>query len=336
MPLSVTLKAVAARAGVSYQTVSKVLNGQLKVSPETERRILEASQALGYRPNHIARNMRLQRSHMIGYSWVPTSANQVNHILDGFLSSMVQEAEAAGFHLLPFPYRDGDALVEPYRDLIDTGRVDGFVLSSVNYNDPRIHFLLERGFPFVAFGRSDPQLDFPYVDVDGGAGMRQAAEHLIARGHVRIAVIGWPPESRVGNDRLDGFFTTLHKAGLSIRPEWVQRGEGSFEYGYAAATHLLENLERPTAIVALNDTQAIGALHAARVKGLEVGRDIAIIGFDDAPMAQYLIPPLTSIRQPIREAGRKCVEILVRLMANDEPKERQVLLVPQLIVRDSG
>src|SRR5574339_472690 len=160
----VTLKEVALRAGVSYQTVSKVLNRQAQVSRETEQRITDAVQELGYRPNQIARNMRVMRSYMIGYSWVPTTPNQVNHILDQFLSSMVLEAEAAGYHLLPFPFREGDAHVEDYRELINTGRVDGFVLSSVNYNDPRISFLIEQNFPLVAFGRANPELDFPYVD----------------------------------------------------------------------------------------------------------------------------------------------------------------------------
>lgn len=333
----VTLKEVAGRAGVSYQTVSKVLNRQTQVSPDTEQRILDAVRELGYRPNQIARNMRANRSHMIGYSWVPTAPNQANHILDQFLSSMVLEAEAAGYHLLPFPFREGEELVDAYRELIDTGRVDGFVLSSINYNDPRITFLLERQFPFVAFGRSDPKLDFPYVDIDGADGLCQAMQHLMDQGHRRIAAIAWPETSRVGNDRLRGYFESMQEHGLEVRPEWVERGEGTFEFGLEAASRLFElpAPERPTAIVALNDTQAIGAVHAVRAHGLEVGRDISVIGFDDAPMSQYLLPPMTTVRQPIRAAGRKCVEILVALLKGDPPQESQVLLQPQLIVRAS-
>lgn len=338
MAAKVTLKQVASRAGVSYQTVSKVLNKQAQVSEETEKRILDAVHELGYRPNQIARNMRAKRSFMIGYSWIQTSEDQVNHILDHFLTSMVQEAEAAGYHLLPFPYREGEALVDTYRELIDTGRVDGFVLSSVNYNDPRILFLLERKFPFVAFGRSNPDLDFPFVDVDGVNGLCQAMEHLISRGHRRIAALAWPESSRVGNERLQGYFESMQITGRDIRPQWIQRGEGTFEFGREAGSRLfgLPEPDRPTAIVTLNDTQAIGALHAAREHGLEVGKDIAIIGFDDAPMSQFLFPPLTTVRQPIHEAGRKCVEILVALMKGEQPVERQVLLAPSLIIRDSG
>lgn len=338
MASKATLKQVAVRAGVSYQTVSKVLNKQAQVSRETEKRIHEAVHELGYRPNQIARNMRAKRSHMIGYSWAQTSPNQVNHILDQFLTSMVREAEAAGYHLLPFPFREGDGLVDAYRELIDTGRVDGFVLSSVNYDDPRVTFLLERNFPFVAFGRSNPEVDFPYVDVDGFDGICQAMQYLISRGHQRIAVVAWPENSRVGNQRMRGYLESMQAAGLKICSEWIERGEGTFEFGREAASRLLglPTPDRPTAIVTLNDTQAIGVLHAARDAGLEVGKELAIVGFDDAPMSQYLFPPLTTICQPIPEAGRKCVEILVSLMKGENSTEHHVLLLPELITRASA
>jgi DNA-binding LacI/PurR family transcriptional regulator len=338
MASKVTLKQVAARAGVSYQTVSKVLNRQAQVSRETEQRVLGAVHELGYRPNQIARNMRAKRSFMIGYSWVQTRSDQVNHILDQFLTSMVQEAEAAGYHVLPFPFREGEQMTTAYRELIDTGRVDGFILSSVNYNDPRIAFLLERNFPFVAFGRSNPELDFPYVDVDGFEGICQAMRYLISHGHRRIAAIAWPENSRVGNERLRGYFESLSTAGLPICSEWIERGEGTFDFGLEAASRLLglPAADRPTAIVTLNDTQAIGALHAARNHGLVVGRDVMIIGFDDAPMSQYLFPALTTIRQPIYEAGQRCVEILISLMKGQPPAERHSLLPPTLVTRVSA
>jgi DNA-binding LacI/PurR family transcriptional regulator len=338
MSPKVTLKAVAAHAGVSYQTVSKVLNGQLQVAPETRQRIMDAVRELDYRPNQIARSMRARRSFMIGYSWVQTSPDQVNHVLDQFLTSMVREAEAAGYHLLPFPFREGQEQVDDYQELIDTGRVDGFVLSSVNYNDPRIAFLMQRAFPFVAFGRSNPELDFPYVDVDGAEGLRQATLHLIENGHQRIGAIAWPHDSRVGNERMRGYFDAMQSAGLEVLPEWIVRGEGTFEFGRESIFRLMDlPLEqRPTALVTLNDTQAIGVTHAARERGLEIGRDLAIVGFDDAPMSQYLFPSLTTVRQPIREAGRKCVEILIAQIEGKPLEQAQVLLSPELIVRASG
>lgn len=338
MASKVTLKQVATRAGVSYQTISKVLNGQAQVSAETQGRIMQAVEELGYRPNRFARNMRAGRSFMIGYSWVPTSPDQPNHILDQFLTSMVQEATGAGYHLLPFPYRDGDNHVDDYRELIETGHVDGFVLSSINFDDPRIGFLLQRGFPFVAFGRSNPDLDFFFVDVDGADGTRQEVEHLVSRGHRRIAALAWPETSRVGQDRMRGYSDAMKSAGLEVNSTWIRRGEGTFNFGYDATLELLRLPpdQRPTAIIAFNDTQAIGAMHAAQSQGLNVGKDIAIAGFDDAPMAQYLLPPLTTVRQPIRLAGRKCVELLVNLMLDKQPEEHQVLLKPELILRASA
>ncbi len=334
----VSLKDVAELAGVSYQTVSKVLNGQVHASPETLQRIQSAAQKLGYRPNRQARSLRTQRSHMIGYSWEPPQAGQANFILDLFLTSMVEEAEAAGYHLLPFPYREGSSQIQSYQNLIDAGYVDGFVLTSVNYGDARARFLTEQGFPFVAFGRASAGLDFPWVDVDGAAGLRLATAHLIERGHPRIAALAWPADSRVGNDRLEGYLAALRAAGRTAPPEWIARGEGTFAFAYAATRRWLEAeaAQRPTAVVAMNDTMAIGALHAAQALGLRVPQDLAVIGFDDAPMAEFLWPPLTSIRQPIREAGRKCVELLIKTMDGQALAKHQVLLQPELIVRASA
>jgi DNA-binding LacI/PurR family transcriptional regulator len=269
---------------------------------------------------------------------VTTSPEEINHILDLFLSSMIEEAEAAGYHLLPFPYREGDAQVRAYAELIDAGRVDGFVLSSVNYHDPRLSYLQERQFPFVAFGRGEPTIYFPYVDVDGAAGLRLATEHLLGLGHRRIGVLAWPAGSHVGDDRLSGYLDALRAAGLEPEPEWIVRGQGSFEVGREATAEWLarDPAQRPTGVVALNDALALGAFRAVQERGLLPGRDLSIVGFDDAPMALYVWPPLTSVRQPVRLAGRKCVEILVNLLEGQPPAATQVLLTPELVVRQSS
>lgn len=334
----VNIKDVAARAGVSYQTVSKVLNGQARFSPDTEARIWTAARELGYRPHMFARNLRSQRSRMIGYSWTSARPDEANSILDAFLSSMVLEAEAAGYHLLPFPHREGDDQISGYQELIDSGKVDGFVLSSIDHQDPRVRFLLERQFPFVTFGRTGPDDTSPYVEVDGAAGLRMATEHLLARGHRRIAALAWPERSRVGNDRLSGYLAALAAAGITPASELVARDEGDLERAFTTTERLLSlpAERRPTAIVTMNDTMAIGAMQAAAAHGLTAGRDLAIVGFDDAPMVQYLQPPLTSVRQPIREVGHKVVEILIALLEGRPPAERQVMLKPELIVRASS
>jgi DNA-binding LacI/PurR family transcriptional regulator len=334
-----TLKQVAALAGVSYQTVSKVLNGQIQVSPETHARIMKAVGDLGYRPNQIARNMRVGQSFMIGYSWPPSSPEHGNPILDQFLQTMFLAAEEHGYYLQCFPYHDDyQEHLHTYDELIGTGRVDGFILSSIEYNDPRVLLLLERSFPFVAFGRSNPELVFPWIDVDGGLGISQVMQHLVQRGHRKIGALAWPEDSRVGNNRMEGYFSVLREAGVSPEKAWIKRGEGVFDFGYRATQDLLNLPERirPTALVALNDTMAIGALQATKAQGLQVGTEFAIAGFDDAPLVQYLDPPLTTVRQPVVEVGRRIIAMLLEyIRSGNPPVPISTMLVPQLIVRGS-
>ncbi len=335
MPARVTIKDVAAQAHVSYQTVSKVLNNQAQVSADTEKRIWRAVKKLGYVPNHRARDLRIQRSHMLGYSWRPDTPNQINPILDMFLHSMVEAADAKGYHILPFPHSDPENHIHSYRDLIRTGRVDGFILSSVEYQDSRVKFLRREKFPFVAFGETDPESDL-FVDVDGTAGMMLVTQHLIAQGHTRIAILGWPKTSRVGQNRLDGYLKAMREARLETRPTWIARGEGSFDFGYETTRKWLDARVRPTAIAAVTDLLAVGAMRAIQASGLGVGVDIAVTGFDDTPMAQYLTPALTSIRQPIWQVGQQVIELLVNSLEQAPLAETQVILKPELIVRESS
>lgn len=338
MARRITLKDVAARANVSYQTVSKVINNRAQVTEETRQRIWQAIRELGYRPNFAARNLRARRSRMIGYSWRPVPPDQFNPILDKFLQSMVEATEAAGYHILPFPCPPDQAQVEAYQELVYTGRVDGLVLSSTNLDDQRIAYLMDVGFPFVAFGRANEDWDFPYVDVDGAAGIGMAVEHLLSLGHRRIGLIAWPEGSFTGDDRARGYRETMATAGVPVDPTWIVRGPHAESFGRQAVAQLLDlpANRRPTAIIALSDVMAIGAMNEIQDRGLEVGGDVAVVGFDDAPMAQYLRPPLTSVRQPIWEVGQRVIATLTRLMHGQPLAERHVLLLPRLIVRASS
>ena len=335
----VTLKQVASSAGVSYQTVSKVLNRQIQVSKETEARIWDAARTLGYRPSFVARSLRTQRAFTIGYSWPPSSPDQENIVLDQFLQSMFLAAEERGYYLLCFPYHaNAEKHLATYDELIETRRVDGFVLSSIEYNDPRVNLLLERNFPFVGFGRSNPDLVFPWIDVDGGLGIRESMLHLLEKGHRRIAALAWPPDSRVGNNRMEGYFSALQDAGIAPEDDWIKRGNGVFDFGYRATLELLDLSEdrRPTALIALNDMMALGASQAIKDRGLNVGRDFAVTGFDDAPMVQYTAPSLTTLRQPITEIGQRIIAMLMEYINSGSiPKTPHILVAPQLIVRSS-
>jgi DNA-binding LacI/PurR family transcriptional regulator len=248
-------------------------------------------------------------------------------------------AEERGYYLLCYPYYlDIERQLEIYRNLIDTGRVDAFVLSIINYDDPFVKYLLERKFPFVGFGRFDEPSSFPNIDVDGGLGLHMAVEHLISLGHRNIAALAWPEDSRVGNNRMEGYVAAMHEAGIEINPEWIKRGEGSYAVGFQTANQLLRLPEdiRPTGIVAMNDLMAIGAIGAIRQMGLRPGKDVAVTGFDDTPSARYLTPPLTSLRQPISLIGRNLMERLITFLETGEyPEPFAELVAPELVIRES-
>lgn len=337
---SVTLKEVAAEAGVSYQTVSKVINNKANVSPETEKRIWQVIADLNYTPNYRGRSLRRQRSNTIGYTWEPSPPEQTNPILDSFLHSMFRAAEEKGYYMLCFPFHADDArMLQVYQQLYNTGRVDGFILSRLNYDESSVPYLLENKIPFVGFGRlDDHDQSFPYMDVDGGNGIAQAMDHLVSLGHRKIAALAWPENSRVGNNRLEGYFTGLATAGLRRNPNLIMRGEGTLEVGFETTSHLLNLPEeiRPTAIVCMNDMMAIGAMQAIRSVGLQPGRDIGVTGFDDSPIARYLNPPLTSISQPIPTIGENLMKRLIDYLETGTYQEpRCELIAPKLEIRES-
>lgn len=339
MSKQVTLKMVANKAGVSYQTVSKVINNKATVSPETEERVMDAVRKLGYIPNHTAKSLRLQRTKTIGYSWEPSPPDQTNPILDEFLQSMFRTAEVYGYYLLCFPFHHKEQKqVETYRSLYEAGRVDGFILSRVNYDDPCVNSLLESDVPFIAFGRPADASFFPYIDVDGALGIKMATNHLLNLGHTKIGVLAWPEDSRVGNNRMEGYFSAMNEAGIVVDDDWIRRGEGNFDTGNWLTTNLLElhGAKTPTAIIAMNDLMAIGAMTAIRSKGLEPGRDVAVTGFDDTPTARFLNPPLTTIRQPVTEIGKNLMFRFIKYLETGRYIEPVCELVaPELIIRES-
>jgi len=332
-----TIKDVARTAGVSIATVSYVLNDSGAVSETTRQRVLQVVKRLGYRPSVIAKGLQARESRMIGYSWRPVPPNQFNPILEKFIHSMAEAAVRHDYHVLTFPCPEPYDEVGVYREMVERGRVDGFILSNTNLNDRRIRYLLNVGFPFVAFGRSNPEWDFPWVDVDGTNGVKQAVVHLMELGHRRIACLAWPEASLTGQYRLDGYQAAMAIAALPVDPAWVIRIQNDYHHAYRATQTWLDLPadRRPTAIVALTDLMAIGVLNAATDAGLTVGPDLAVVGFDDAPIAGYLRPSLTSLRQPIAEIGERVVTMLIDLVHGETPSPAQVLLKPRLIVRDS-
>lgn len=330
-----TIKDVARAAGVSIATVSYVLNNKTDaISEETQHAVWEAVERIGYTPNITARNLRASQSRLIGYAWHEVPRDQVNTVLDRFTYFLAQYAEAAGYHILTFTYPPHDP-IPVYDDLIRTRRVDGFVVSGTTHNDPRIAFLIERGVPFVSFGHSNIEWPFSWVDTDGEAGVRVAVEWLLDRNHEHIAFLGWPPPSLAGEHRESGYRQALQSRGCLPGPIWY--GDNSEESGRAALRLWLElpRQRRPTAVVAVSDLMAIGLLNEAEDHGIEIGAELSVIGFDDAPPSQYLRPALTTLRQPVPEIAGAVIKLLEGQLDKTTRGHVHQRFVPELIVRKS-
>ena len=327
-----TIVDVATAAGVSRQTVSNALNYPQRVAPATLQRVHREIERLGFTPNAAAQQLRRRKASAYGFEVNPSGAGKMGHILDGFLVELTLAAPDHSCHLVTFA-PDLESLLAGYARILSTGLVDGFVLGDTRHDDPRPAWLLQNGVPFVTFGRiwDEPQMG-RWVDVDGRAGMQLAVEHLLAQGYTSIAYLGWPDGSPVGDDRRRGWLAGLADAGLADAPiaeETVQ----DLSAATAAADRLLGQLGqlgRDGAILCASDVLALGALRAVRNRGLEPGRDIGVVGFDDSDVAEAL--QLTSLRQPLHEAAAQAWRI-VHEKGTD--LTLTALLAPTLTVRDS-
>jgi DNA-binding LacI/PurR family transcriptional regulator len=332
-----TIKDVAREAGVSIATVSYVLNNKTHlVGKDTRQEVLDAIARVGYTPNVTARNLKASQTRLIGYAWHEVPDDGANPLLDRFAYYLAQGVEAAGYHLLTFTHPAHDPF-PVYNEMIRTQRVDAFVLSGTHGNDERIRFLIDSPIPFVSFGRSNPEWDFYWVDTDGTRGVQDAVEYLVSLGHQRIAMAAWPDDSISGNFRLDGYIAGMEAAGLPIHPAYIVRGDHSEQAGRDAMAYWmsLPQAERPTGIVAITDLVAVGIMNEAERYGLSIPGDLSVIGFDDAPMTQYIRPGLTTIQQAIPETGRALMTILEALLNKTEPEAAHILIPPRLIVRGS-
>ncbi|WP_308120737.1 LacI family DNA-binding transcriptional regulator [Paractinoplanes bogorensis] len=320
-----TIATVAQRAGVSRQTVSNVINTPDVVREETRERVREAISALGYRVNQAARQMRTGRSRLIAVRIEPARDGINGSVLDRFLHGLTDAAGLAGYRVMLYTADGDDAEIATYDELLNAYDLDAFVLTSTHHGDPRTSWLAARDVPFVTFGRpwGAPETH-SWVDIDNAAGTAAATEHLLAAGHQRIGFLGWPAGSGVGDARREGW----HRA---LGP-WGPVGEATdgVESGAVAARKMLQN-DPPTAIVCASDSLALGALQAAR----ELGRECAVIGFDDTAVARAI--GLTSVSQPLAEAAGRCMDLLRELLDGHAPSHpTNVLLPPSLVVRQTA
>lgn len=330
-----TLQSLAAALGVSRQTVSNAINRPDVVAPTTREAVLDAIREAGYVPSRAARQLRTAQSRTLAIRMMPDFDGINGHILEFFLHELAEQARRRGYRLLLFAATDENDEIGTYEDMFAAGDIDGVVLTSTHVEDRRIPWLVERGAPFVSFGRpwSEPDpfdVPFDWVDVDGAAGTYEVVRTLVEAGHQRLGYLSWPAEPGVGGDRWQGWRRAMaeHRPDVDAVAWTVECPDDLARLGSVAARTLLDR--GATALVCASDSLAIGASIALLESP---GRRAVVVGFDDTPVARAV--GLSSVSQPVAEAAGTAITLLVDRLAGT-PQRRQVLLAPTPVFRDSA
>ncbi len=335
-----TIRDIAKRANVSVGTVSNVLNNYVGVKEETRRKVLDAIEALDYHPNAAARTLNTQRTNTIGFIRIATPGKNRRFDADPFVFDLIEGlANAAAeqqYGLTYWAAPPGAAQMELYRAATTERRVDGLIVLGLSHNDPRINYLREQSFPFVAFGRPDPLTFNTWVDVDCEHGFGTVVQYLAGLGHTRIGYLAPPNNMILTQHRWLSFSNAMDAVGLRINGHLVYGGDFSEQSGQLGTHHLLDFPQPPTAILCGNDRMAIGAMRAVQARGLVVGRDVSVVGFDDISLASYTSPLLTTLRQPTLEISKLLFERVLRVINDEEgTNDSGVLIKPELVIRQS-
>nr|WP_257129918.1 LacI family DNA-binding transcriptional regulator [Burkholderia sp. RF4-BP95] len=337
----VTSIQVAQLAGVSRTTVSFVLNGVagMGISEETRSRVLAAARKLGYVPNAMARSLAVGSTRTVALL-MPHGDHihvDVDAYLPRFLAGLSAACHANGYKVILEPVKESHR-PGAFLDLVESGRVDGLVvLNPRKLDDDHLRKLAHKEFPLVVFG-SNLADSHPIcaIGVDNRSAAQRATEHLLGLGHERVAHIGFASDDyQVVHDRLNGFRQAMEARRLDVRPEWIAFADYSAESGYEAMRTMLSRASRMTALFAGNDTVAFGAMAAIRDAGLRIPDDLAVVGYDDIPLAAFATPPLTTVRtEPFKE-GNDAAAMLLGLIAGNPVDGLHSRAVAPLVVRQS-
>jgi LacI family transcriptional regulator len=333
----VTLRDVAARAGVHPATASRALNPEtrLLVSEETAGRVLQAAAALGYRPNPVARSLRTRRSHTVGVL-IPDLNNPLfPPIVRGLEDRLAHD----GYVALIGNTDSDDERERLVFEQMRARHVDGLVLATARLRHPLLAEAARAELPVVLVNRMAEDLSFPSVTVDNERGVRMVVSHLAELGHRRIGHVAGPQEMSTGLNRYRGFVTAIEASGLALDPDLVVFAKAfSVEEGLRCCRSLLEQAGAPggvTAIAAGNDMLAVGCYAALDEAGLRCPEDISVVGFNDMPFIDRLRPPLTTIRFPHYQVGTEAAELLLERIADHACPVKILYLAPELVVRGS-
>ncbi|MCX6551175.1 MAG: LacI family DNA-binding transcriptional regulator [Acidobacteria bacterium] len=322
---------VAARAGVSTATVSRVFANPGSVSETLRQRVHQAARLLGYQPSRIARNLRIGTSTTVGVV-VPDIQNP---FFTGVVRGIDNVLQAAGYTLLLANSDDTLAREERMLSTLRAEGVAGIVLVPIAGRKGGYQQLFAPMLPLVAVDRAVAGLRVDLVTVANTEGSRRAVAHLTALGHREIALIGGPHQHSTASERQQGYELALREAGITVRQELIRRADFREAGGYAAMKALLSVSRPPTAVFVANDQMTLGALRAMHEAGRRIPEDIAVVSFDDMPLATSLNPPLTAVAQPVQEIGETAAELLLARITEPDRPVRHVVLETRLMIRAS-
>ncbi|WP_017909365.1 LacI family DNA-binding transcriptional regulator [Xanthomonas sp. SHU 199] len=320
--MATTIYDIAKHVGVTAGTVSRALSRPEKVLPATRARIEQAAAALGYVPNTVARTLKTQRSGKL----LVTVPDIANPFFAQILQGAEDAAQAVGYAVLLGDTQHQPDREERYAQMLPRNEADGLIVLGHRLPPTAREIVKQQGgaAPVVNGCEFDPALGIPSVHIDNAAAARAVMDHLYGLGHARIAVVGGPPDNPLHQQRLEGA-RACAKARGRLRNLTVVPGDFSVESGHAAAMTLLGRTPAPTAIFCFSDQMALGALAACRDLGIRVPDDLSIVGFDDLASSSYLTPPLTTIRQPMREIGVRAVNLLLAIIERVDVPLQQTL-----------
>lgn len=329
----VTIFDVAAEAGVSYSTVSRVINNDPRIKKETRQKVREVIERMGYVANYHARKLAGIASRVIGVM-VPDFGNG-NNYLNEILQGIDSELMLAGYDMVLYTAHRQEVKESTYISRVTGGLANGVILILPRFVDLYIQSLINRDFPYVLVDEWVKNESCASVGATNWQGVYQAIEYLIYNNHTRIGFItGWK-DMQCARDRLAGYQEALKTHHLPFDPDLVVEGTFAQIDGVMGANKLLDLPDPPTAIFASNDMMAIGVMDAVRMRGLRIPDDISVIGFDDVPQARFSRPALTTVRQPLEQMGKVATQMLLEMIKNPDYRGRRIELPTELKIRDS-
>ncbi|MDB4867672.1 MAG: LacI family transcriptional regulator [Cohnella sp.] len=334
--MSVTIKDVAKKAGVSPSTVSRVIAEHPRISAKTSHRVREVMDELGYHPNMMAKSLVSKTTKTIGVI-LPRPAEELllNFFFYEFMRGVMAQLTRAGYDLLMAGGNNEREELGTVMRLVRGGRIDGLLLLYSRSSDPVITFLRNENVPFVLIGRSLDYDNVPSVDNDNVQAAYDATKHLISQGQRRIGFVSGPAHLAMTQDRLTGYTKALAEAGLLFKQSWVVEGEFLLESGYRAMSSIMSQPEPPTALVVIDDFVAFGVLKGLAELGYRIPEDVAIVSFNNIALSELTMPPITSVDIGTYQLGYTASQMLLNTIQHEAFQARQ-LIPHRLVVRESS